>query len=263
MNEEQFLSSLKALNSNSLEEFYEKSLPSESKVGFQYNLFKLLAKDYSPFMIIYAFVITIYANLLAIIFPAQKYKVPEILTNKLPYKTWYQGRQENCSVVAVIKAVQARNGDDIFRLCKKNLMGYYEITLKDGSELTINDEELNLIKKEAQFIGPNNNEKEKAYLAYAVIVKNSTIRGDFNSFKSALNYFNSGAAPDYCVDMLGYLNCMMFTEPMRGLNDIIVAYSKNNAVCINNGFIIGMGDKLVFAGHDTMGKILDKAIIIV
>lgn len=263
MNEEHFLASLKCLNSNSLEEFYENSLPPERRISFQMTVFKMIIRNYSIVMVVYAFILTCLLNLLAVFFPSIKKSLPEILITKLTTKTWYQGMDKNSAVVAVIKAVQARYGDDVFKKIDPNFLGYYDITLKDDIELRITKDELDLVKSKSMFQGIENKEKEIAYLAYAVMAKNATLKGDFTTFKDAFNYFNSGASPEYCAELLGYIHQMMNTEPMRGLNDIVIAYSNTYAVCINNGFVEGHGQRLVFAGHDTMGKVLKKAIIII
>lgn len=263
MNEEQFLASLKCLNSESFEEYYEKSLPPEERAGFQITLFKMLVRNYSPLMIIYAYIFMSIASVIGLIFPAKKKEIPGLLAKQLPSKSWYQSHQGNCSVVAVIKAVQARYGNNIFEEFQNNLMGGYSITLKDGVQLTLSIDEIELIKKKSGFRGAENKQKQNAYLAYAAIVKNAVNKGHFGSFETALNFFNSGSGPEYCAEMLGYINCLMIVEPMRGLNDIVVAYSKTNAMCINNGFIEGLDEKLLFAGHDMMGKILNRAFLVV
>lgn len=263
MDEKHFLASLKCLNAGSLEEFYINSLPMHKRMGFQITLLKILTRNYTALMIIYALVITLYTNLKGLFFPEKAKEIPETLSNKLPSKNWYQGCDGNCSVVAVIKAVQARYKNDIFKKLNQDAAGNYLIVLKDDVELAITPEELDLVKKESRFLGPENKTKNYAYLAYAAIVKNAVKRGEFTSFKGALKYFNSGSFPEYCSELLGYIHYTMITEPMRGLSDIIVAYSKSNAVCINNGFIEGCDEKLIFAGHDMMGQLLDKAIVIV
>ncbi|MGD9579948.1 MAG: hypothetical protein AB7V50_01115 [Vampirovibrionia bacterium] len=263
MNEEHFLASLKCLNTNSLEDFYEKSLAPEKRLSFQMTLFKMIIRNYSIVMVCYAFLMTCLLNVLAFFVPSIKKSLPDILLNSLPSKSWYRGIDNNSSVVAVIKAVQARYGFEIFKNITRNLTGGYNVVLKDGVILSITLEEFDLVKSKAQFIGKDTKEKEMAYIAYAVMAKNALQVGDFTSFKSAFSYFNSGSSPEYCAEMLGYAQSMMNTEPMRGLNDIVIAYSKTFAVCINNGFIEGQNQKLVFAGHDSMGNHLDKAIIII
>ena len=263
MDEEHFLSSLRCLNSNSLEEFYEKSLSPKKRMGFQVTLFKLLIRNYSPLMVIYAFFITIYTNLMGLFVPEYRNNIPDFLTNTLKVKSWYYNNPDSCSIVAVIKAVQARYADDIFKSNNKDFIGNHIIELKDDTRVTITSDELQMVKQKVNFSGPDNKDKENAYLCFAVIAKNAVIKGDFNSISNAVNFFNSGSAPEYCAEMLGYINYIMLTDPMRGLNDIVVAYSDTHAVCINNGFIEGQGEKLIFAGHDTMGKVLNNAIVIV
>lgn len=263
MNEEHFLASLKCINSSSLEEFYENSLPPERRISFQMTVFKMIIRNHSIIMVGYAFILTCLLNILAMFIPSVKKSLPKILINTLPTKTWYQGIDKNSAVVAVIKAVQARYSDSMFKKVNRNILGYYDITLKDDVILKITNEELDLVRSKSMFLGKENKEKEMAYLAYAVMIKNAAHKGDFSSSKDAFNYFNAGSSPEYCAEMLGYIHYMMNTEPMRGLNDIVIAYSKTYAVCINNGFVEGHDQRLVFAGHDTMGKVLNKAIIII
>lgn len=262
MDEQKFLANLKVLNSGSLEDFYANSLPEKQRLGFQVTLFKMLTRNYSIFMVAYVFIITMFANAVAFIMPSKSKKIPALLTQNFSIKSWYQGGKHNSSVAAVIKAVQIKYGDDIFDGMNKNFDSSYKIKLKDGVIIDLTPEEINLVKKESEFNGPEKKDKEMAYLAFAVIAKNAFQKGDFISFKAAFNYFNSGASPEYCANMLGFIRLIMKTEPMRGLNDIVIAFNKNQAVCINNGFIVGQSEKLLFAGHDTMGKVLKEAILI-
>jgi hypothetical protein len=263
MNEEQFLASLRCLNSESIEEFYENSLTPSKRMGLQLNLFRLVTKDYSFLMIVYAFLITVLANIKALFLPSKNYHPAQEMASKLPVKSWYCGRDSNCSVVAVIKAVQARYGEDIFKKQTPGSSGQHIILLKDDTQVTISSAEIELTREKAGFCGPDGKSKEAAIIAYTVIIKNAVQREDFDSFGAALKYFNEGAFPEYCADMLGYIHLTMKVEPMRGLNDIVVAFNKNHAVCINHGFIEGYQERLIFAGHDTMGKVLKEAIIIV
>lgn len=262
MDEEHFLASLKCLNNDSLEDYYQNSLTSFNKMSLQMTIFKLLAKDYSPQMVIYAVIVAIFMNIKGFLFPGKQKEIPEALTKKLPSNNWYQTNLNNSAIVAVIKAVQARYKDDIFKKSSSDLLGNYNIVLKDDVEVYISHDEIDFVKLESQFKGPETKSKQNAYIAYAAIVKNAVLRKEFPNFKSALAYFNSGSTPEYCVELLGYLRDMMIVEPMRGLHDIVIAYSSSHAICINNGFVEGYGEKLIFAGHDTMGKMLDKAIMI-
>lgn len=262
MNEEQFLSSLKCLNTDSLEEFYLRSLTPQKRVGFQITLLRLITKNYSIFMVIYAFILTVLANFLSIFIPDLRKQVPEMLTKNLPAKSWYQSNDRNSSIVAVIKAAQARYNEDIFKFMKKEFSGTYTITLKDETLIRITPDEFKFIKENSGFLGDETKEKEMAYLAYAVIVKNSLNTGSFDSFEQAFRYFNSGSSPEQCAELLGFISLIMKVEPMRGINDIIVAYSSTYAVCITYGFIQGYGEKLMFAGHDTWGEKIKNAFLL-
>jgi len=239
------------------------SMSPSRRISFQVNLLRSLTQEYSFVMIVYAFLITLYANIKAFIEPSKAGELPGVISDKLPAKFWYKGSDSNCSVVAVIKAVQARYGDNIFKKINIDISGNYHIILKDDTELEITRDELNKIKKKSHFEGPESKSKDNAWLAYAAMVKNSLLRKEFSDFSSALKYFNSGSYPEHCAEMLGYRSYTMNTDPMRGLTDIVIAYNKHHAICINHGFIEGYREKLLFAGHDTMGKFLDKAIVIV
>lgn len=262
MNEEQFLASLKCLNTDSLEEFYLNSLTPEKRVGFQMNMLKILTSNYTPTMVLYAYCITLATNIISLFIPGIRNRVPVLLTEKLAAKTWYKNDQKNSFAIAVIKAVQARYKQDIFKNIRVEFSGAHKIILKDATVLTILPHELELTKQLADFSGPDGKEKDMAYLALAAITKNYLLQEDLKTFEQAYKFLEIGSSPERCAELLGYLKLIMKVDPMRGLNDIVVAYSKTCAVCITYGFIQGYGEKLIFAGHDTWGEKLTSAFLV-
>jgi hypothetical protein len=183
---------------------------------------------------------------------------------------FYQGGANNCASIALIKAAMHKYGrDKIFTVEKGN--NKYKLILRDGTKLTISDEELALAKSSAKFLLNSKTTLEKpqqddvmfhAYLAYAAIAKyieekgywgceeedgSSLHLGRIKKFTKALKFITRTS---YCTDnahrLLGLRianNRVSKLNPRTKLMEQgIILYSTGHAVAMYNNLIDCRGE---------------------
>ena len=189
---------------------------------------------------------------------------------------FYQGRANNCASIALIKAAMFRYGyNEMFTVEKDNEK--YKIVLRDGTKLTVTEDELVLAKRVARF--EINNESPltqpqredvmfHAYLAYAAIAKFIEENGywgceneDGSSlhltrirrYEDALRFITKTS---YCTDnahrLLGLKiigNRVSRFEPDNKLIEPgIILYSSGHAVAVHESKIDCRGDWVLLNG---------------
>jgi hypothetical protein len=94
----------------------------------------------------------------------------------------------NCASTAVIKAAMDRFGNEIFDEVKTNASGGYDVTMQDGTQVSLNREEMEAAAAGTQYKGENREMKSYATLAYAAMAKRAQNEGheDSRTFGEAL-----------------------------------------------------------------------------
>lgn len=145
----------------------------------------------------------------------------------LLFNAFYQGKDAesigagNCASIAIIKAAMFTFGYDVVSYEKEQ--NSYLVTLKNGENISFNDNEFLYAKKESSFIfGKYKNESEKeqfseiinyAHICFATICKMAQKHGDFSSryskfiipesFELAVEIINDGTFTPHVYEFLG------------------------------------------------------------
>jgi hypothetical protein len=170
-----------------------------------------------------------------------------------------QGSANNCASIALIKAAMLKYGyKNMFGLARNG--DNFKVTLKDGTQFTITDEERKSSIRSANFKIPSlptlGAEKDSilfyAYIAYASIAKFIVAKGywgceeqggphfiDHNTYTDALFFISrTSFCTDYCNRLLGYKakrnTIYDFVRPADANQRGTILYSAAHAVVAYN-----------------------------
>ncbi|GEM_PF-2014275 len=115
-----------------------------------------------------------------------------------------QGREGNCSTVAVTKAAMDAYGDGVF---KKNdfdsATGSYSLGLRDGTSLQISKDDYETARKNTNFDGAGGKDEEYATLCYSAVAKNLMQKNSYADMQQSCNDLNDGFNPRESARLLG------------------------------------------------------------
>jgi hypothetical protein len=151
--------------------------------------------------------------------------------DRLIFTAFYQGkdaegdREGNCASIAIIKAAMYTYGENAISYVVKN--GVYQVTLKNGAQVSFTEDELDLVVKDGSFVlGDYQDDKDDgasldiygryrdfAHICFASMCKMVASEGDYNSragktiypedFELALETLNDGTHTPSVHELLG------------------------------------------------------------
>lgn len=151
---------------------------------------------------------------------------------------WRQTREGNCASVAAIKAAMKEYGADMFKDVQRNENGY-QVTLQDGKQLSLSNDEMAYLRGQAQFSGTDPKALALAELGYGVIAKNHAMTHNV-SLQSATHDLNNGFDPRQSARLLG-------------LGDKMTQFNGRDGVVWNNAHAVFKGGAYDLWGRPVNG----------
>jgi hypothetical protein len=177
-----------------------------------------------------------------------------------------QGTEGDCSAVGTIKAAMDHFGTGVFQDVQRSGDGGYNITLKDGKQVSLSAQEYQTATQMSGIKGDDQQQLQYANLAYGVMAKNALAAGDGNSqnFQQACQTLNGGEWPTDTAKYLGIENNIQSVDPsnLQGQSDV-VGWSDKHTVFIDNGQADHYGTPVAYNGTDTDGNALTGAFKVV
>lgn len=181
-----------------------------------------------------------------------------------------QGKEGNCSAIAVIKASMDKMGNRALAGVQPRGDGF-SVTMRDGVQVNLTGQEMAQARFAANLKGPEVPAKAYAELMYAAMAKRAQMEGHegATSFPQALHALANGDNPYDSARLAGLSNHVRAVDPRTlGGQDGVVAWNNVHSLFVNknaNGTHTAdqYGRAYAFDGSDTRGGALTHAFAIV
>ena len=173
----------------------------------------------------------------------------------------HQTNRGNCVSTAIIKGAMDEYGNEVFTSAERNAAGGYDVTLQDGTEVSVTREELEAAATGAHFEGDSQEATSFATLCYAVMAKRAQQLGHEGSetYAEALRSLANGENPMDTVKFLGLQDKIEEIDVDEiPDHDGVVAWGNGHAVYVDTRdgetYTDAWGDQREYDGTNQTGK---------